>query len=190
MLFILAIEPLHRMLDLATRDDLLTPINNRATKLRMYADDAAIFLNLVQREVHTIAQLLHFLGRLQDLSSIAVSAVYPIRCEDIDAAEIMQGFNCPIKGFLCTYLGLSLHFRVLHRVEIQPLIDKMSNRLSTWKGKFLNKVGRLKLLNTVLSSISTYFLTIFPLKKWAIKRMDKIRREFLWKGSENANGVV
>jgi hypothetical protein len=62
MLFILAIEPLHRMLDLATRDDLLTPINNRATKLRMYADDAAIFLNLVQREVHTIAQLLHFLG--------------------------------------------------------------------------------------------------------------------------------
>jgi hypothetical protein len=64
----------------------------------------------------------------------------------------------------------------------------MTNRLPSWKGKFLTKAGRLKLVNLVLSSISTYFLTIFEVKKWAIRKFDKITRNFLWKGAESANG--
>ncbi|KAF8730242.1 hypothetical protein HU200_017220 [Digitaria exilis] len=31
-------------------------------------------------------------------------------------------------------------------------------------------------------------MTVFRLSKWAIKRIDKIRRNFLWKGSEEARG--
>jgi hypothetical protein len=64
----------------------------------------------------------------------------------------------------------------------------MANRLPAWKGRFLNRAGRLKLLNSVLSSMPTYFLTMFAPKKWTIKKLDKIRRGFLWTGSEIANG--
>jgi hypothetical protein len=64
----------------------------------------------------------------------------------------------------------------------------MAARLPTWKGKLLNKAGRLKLLNSCLSSIPVYFLSVFPANKWLIKRLDKIRRGFLWKGSEDARG--
>lgn len=71
-------------------------------------------------------------------------------------------------------------------MEVQPIIDRMSNRLPTWKGRFLDKAGRLKLLNSVLTFVPTYFLTSFEPKKWLIKRLDKIRRGFLW--TENANG--
>ncbi|KAF8772335.1 hypothetical protein HU200_005873 [Digitaria exilis] len=31
-------------------------------------------------------------------------------------------------------------------------------------------------------------MTVFCLSKWSIKRIDKIRRNFLWKGSEEARG--
>jgi hypothetical protein len=34
----------------------------------------------------------------------------------------------------------------------------------------------------------TYHLTVFPLAAWARKKIDKIRRSFLWKGEENTNG--
>jgi mannosylglycoprotein endo-beta-mannosidase len=191
MLFILAMEPLQRLLDLATTDQLLPPLQNRAAKLRvsLYADDAAIFLNPVKEEVHTVSDILNIFGQAAGLiTNRSKCAVFPIRCDDLNVDEIMEGFPCPIKNFPCQYLGLPLHYRSLHRVEIQPLIDKMANSLPTWKGKFLNKAGRLKLVNTVLSSLPTYFLTVFALKKWAIKRLDKLRRGFLWKGSEDAKG--
>jgi hypothetical protein len=56
MLFILAMEPLQRLLEAATTNHLLTPINNRVAKRRvsLYADDAAILLNPVKEEVHTV----------------------------------------------------------------------------------------------------------------------------------------
>lgn len=120
--------------------------------------------------------------------NVSKSAVYPIRCEGLDIEDIMESFTCQIKSFPSTYLGLPLHYRQLRRVDIQPLIDKVTNRLPTWKGRFLNKAGRLRLMNTVLSSIPTYFLTVFAPKKWAVKRIDKIRRGFLWEGAESASG--
>ncbi|KAG2647916.1 hypothetical protein PVAP13_1NG003446 [Panicum virgatum] len=52
---------------------------------------------------------------------------------------------------------------------------------ATWKGKFLNKAGRLTVLKAVLSSIPTYFLTVFQPQKWMTKQIDKLRRGFLWK---------
>lgn len=166
-LFILAMEPLQRLLEIATTEQMLSPINNRVAKSRtsLYADDAAIFVNPVKEEVHVIAQILDYFGHVSGLvTNRSKCAVYPIRCEEVDVSDIMEGFRCPLNAFPCNYLGLPLHFRTLHKVEIQPLIDKMANRLATWKGKFQNKAGRLKLLNTVLSSMPTYFLTVFPLK--------------------------
>jgi hypothetical protein len=44
----------------------------------------------------------------------------------------------------------------------------------------------------VLTSIVTYHTTIVALPKWLIKKIDKIRRNFLWKGEEgegNKGGV-
>ena len=41
----------------------------------------------------------------------------------------------------------------------------MANGLPTWKWRFLNRAGRLKLLNSVLTAIPTYFLTVFEPKK-------------------------
>jgi hypothetical protein len=52
----------------------------------------------------------------------------------------------------------------------------------------LTRAGRLTLVTTVLSSMPTYHLTVFPLAFWARKKIDKIRRSFLWKGEENASG--
>ena len=50
----------------------------------------------------------------------------------------------------------------------------------------LNRAGRLTLVTSVLSSMPTYHLIVFPLAIWARKQIDKIRRSFLWKGDENA----
>jgi hypothetical protein len=43
-------------------------------------------------------------------------------------------------------------------------------------------------VNSVLSSTVIYHMTTFQLSKWAIKRIDMIRRNFLWIGLEDARG--
>jgi hypothetical protein len=50
----------------------------------------------------------------------------------------------------------------------------------------MNRAGRLTLVNSVLSSLVTYHMTVFQISKWALKRIDQIRHRFLWHGSNNA----
>lgn len=64
---------------------------------------------------------------------------------------------------------MPLHFRKLGRVEVQPLIEKVAARLPGWKGRLLNKAGRLRLVNAVLTSIPVHFLSVFALKKVGLK---------------------
>jgi hypothetical protein len=108
-----------------------------------------------------LAHLLEIFGHAAGLlTNRAKCAVYPIRREDVDLQEVMAAFQCPLLSFSCKFLGLPLHLRQLPRVNVQPLIDKLAKRLPTWQGRFLNRAGRLKLLNSVLSSIPTYFLMV------------------------------
>jgi hypothetical protein len=86
----------------------------------------------------------------------------------------------------CKYLGLTLRIGKIRREDEQELIDKVAGKLPWWKGKILNKVGRLALVNSVLSSIVFYHMTVFTLSKWAIKRIDCIQRNFIWRGSLEA----
>jgi hypothetical protein len=45
------------------------------------------------------------------------------------------------------------------------LVNKVADKLPGWKGKLLNKEGRLALVNSVLSSMVIYHMTVFPLSK-------------------------
>jgi len=191
MLFILAMEPLQLMLNKATEQGRLTPICNRKAKLRisLFADDAAIFLNPVSEEVQVVRNILDAFASVSGLTTnTSKSAAYPVKCEGLDLQHILESFQCPIKEFPCTYLWLPLHVKQVRRVDIQPLIDKVGKRLQSWKGKLLNRAGRLKLVNSVLTSIPTYYLTVFRLQKWAVKKIDKLRRSFLWKGAADVHG--
>jgi len=163
-----SMEPLQRLFDIATQEGTLTLFSQRSAELilSLFADDAAIFPKPVKEDVQETLQLLTSFGTASGLlTNIQKSAVYPICCDQLNMIEVMECFQCPVKFFPCTYLGLPLHTRKLRRVEVQPLVDKVSARLPAWKGKFLNRGGRLTVLNAVLSSIPTYFLTVFQLQK-------------------------
>ncbi|WMV18960.1 hypothetical protein MTR67_012345 [Solanum verrucosum] len=45
--------------------------------------------------------------------------------------------------------------------------------------------GRLTLVNSVLDALPSYLMSIFPIPAKVTKRLDAIRRNFLWKGSED-----
>jgi hypothetical protein len=87
-------------------------------------------------------------------------------------SQLLQNFPEKICSFPGKYLGLPLHVQKLHKVEIQPLIDKIGARLPGWKGRFLSTARRETLVKTVLSSQPIYHMTAFPEHKWLIRKID------------------
>jgi len=55
-----------------------------------------------------------------------------------------------------------------------PILEKVERKLSGWKGLYLSKGGRLTLLKFVLSSLPTYFLSLFTIPKFVADRLEKI----------------
>ena len=187
MLFILAIDPLQKMIELAAQKGLINQILPKAAKLRcsLYADDAAIFANPDRLELHNINQLLHVFDQCSGLKvNLSKTEIFPIRCSDDLVSEALVDFPGKVCSFPGKYLGLPLHTRKLRRVDVQPLLDKIGGRLPGWKGKMLSSSGRETLVKCVLTSQPIYHLTVFPAQKWLIKQIDRMRRSFLWKGEE------
>ena len=69
-------------------------------------------------------------------------------------------------------------------MDFQPLLDKVANRLQAWQAGMLSQGGRLVLVKTVLSAMAVYSFMALDPPLSVIKEIDKMRRAFLWKGSQ------
>jgi hypothetical protein len=56
-----------------------------------------------------------------------------------------------------------------------------------WKRGFMTYSGREVLVKSVLTTMPTYFLSVFKMLKWGWARIDRFRRSFLWKGQDPEN---
>ncbi|WVZ58821.1 hypothetical protein U9M48_009050 [Paspalum notatum var. saurae] len=192
LLFVISIDPLQKLLDLATMLGYLAKLRGRAATLRvsMYADDAAIFLKPTKRDITTLMSLL---VKFRDTFGLMVNAqkstVVPIRCEGLDLEEILMSFRATRTQFPIKYLGLPLSSKRLKRVDFQPLVDKVSKKLTAWNGRHINLAGRLTLVKSVLTSQAVYFISSLRVPKSMLKEIDNKRKRFLWSGSEVLTGA-
>lgn len=105
MLFILAMEPLQKMLAIAADDGLLSPLSSRGSTLRvsLYADDAAIFVKPIRSEIQVVANILEIFGHASGLKTNRDKcAVFPIPYGDVPLDEILEPFPCQVQSFPCT----------------------------------------------------------------------------------------
>ena len=60
----------------------------------------------------------------------------------------------------------------------------MERRLAGLKRMYLFKGGKVTLIKSTLSSLPTYFLSLFPIPVKVANRMEKLQRDFLWSGTD------
>ena len=80
------------------------------------------------------------------------------------------------------YLGLPLGEKFKDLSVWNPILERMERRLAGWKRMYLPKGGKVTLIKSSLSSLPTYFLSLFPLLSKVAKCMEKLQRDFLWNG--------
>ena len=76
------------------------------------------------------------------------------------------------------YLGLPLGARFKSKEIWNPILEKMEKCLAGWKRMYLSKGGRITLIKSTLSSLPTYFLSLFPIQSSVANRIEKIQRDF------------
>jgi len=83
-----------------------------------------------------------------------------------------------------TYLGIPLGANSKSIGIWNSVIEKCKKKLAKWKTRYLSRGGRLTLINTILDSLPTYMISLFPIPRGVIKRLDNIGRKFLWQGNK------
>jgi hypothetical protein len=80
------------------------------------------------------------------------------------------------------YLGMPLGASFKSISIWNGVIEKVERRLARWKKLYLSKGGRVTLIHSILSSIPTYYLSLFPIPVSVAKKLERLQREFLWSG--------
>ena len=119
-MFVIAIDPLVKLLDLATQNGWLAPLRKRQARLRvsLYADDAAVFLTPTWEDVLTLGEILHRFGLVTGLvTNLEKSAVATIRCVGINLQQVLADFPATQATFSFNYLGLPLTLVRLRKID-------------------------------------------------------------------------
>ncbi|WMV20542.1 hypothetical protein MTR67_013927 [Solanum verrucosum] len=63
------------------------------------------------------------------------------------------------------------------------VVERCEKKLVNWRSQYLSLGGRVTLINSVLDAMPIYMMSLFPIHGKIIKKLDAIRRNFLWQGN-------
>jgi hypothetical protein len=181
MLFVLAMQVFHCLIDIATRLGLLVdlPGSRGACCTSLYADDAMIFHKRTQQDCETIMEFLRLFGVATSLhTNILKSTATPIRCSDDQRQLITQCLHCPVKDFPIVSLGFPLSIWKLRAEDLQPLLDKLHNNLSGWRVGLLSKGDKPVVVKSVLSAAPIHTMLATDMAKPIKEAIIKGQRSF------------
>ena len=78
-----------------------------------------------------------------------------------------------------TYLGMPLGASHRSPTVWNPILEKIERKLVSWKKLYLSKGRRLTLLKSTLSSLPTYFLSLFIIPTHVANKIERLQRDFL-----------
>ncbi|KAJ0858570.1 hypothetical protein HanRHA438_Chr13g0602451 [Helianthus annuus] len=91
--------------------------------------------------------------------------------------------RCRVGCLPFRYLGLFVGANMNLTRNWEPIVDTFRRRLSIWKANKVSFGGRITLIRSVLSSLPTYFFSLYKPPMATIRQLERLRRQFLWGSS-------
>lgn len=94
--------------------------------------------------------------------------------------------NCNLMMIPFKYMGIEVGSNLRKKEFWEPIVNKLSARLSAWKGRFLSLAQRICLIKLVLIALPMFYLSFYRAPESIYNRLICIQRRFLWGwGKEN-----
>ena len=100
-----------------------------------------------------------------------------------EVSTIQASTGMPRGSLPMLYLGVLLCTKKLNLENCELLLQQIKQRLSSWSAKALSFAGRLLLIKTVISGVSTFWCSSFILPKSCINKINSLCGQFLWNGN-------
>jgi hypothetical protein len=149
-----------------------------------YADDTILIMQGCETHLLHLKEILHNFALSSGLKvNFHKSCLVPINIDQEKATSLANAFGCLVGSFPFTYLGLPMGLTKLQVKDYAPLISRIERRLSA-SSQWLSYARRLQLVNSVLSSLPTYYMCSLKLPVTVVEIIDKHRKNCLWRGSD------
>ncbi|KAH1033463.1 hypothetical protein J1N35_045637 [Gossypium stocksii] len=186
-LFILITEVLHLLLEKAGALGLIEGIHGvipgcMITHLQ-FADGTILFLKAEEQGVENMKFILRCFEIFSGLSiNFKKSCIVGFEVNEEFLYRMAAICKCKIGKLPMNYLGIPLGADLRRATTWEAVIESFRKKLSGWKCRSMSWAARIVLINSVLSNLPIYFMSLFQAPESVIKRIDKIRRNFLWGG--------
>lgn len=159
--------------------------------LLQFADDALFF---GEAQVQNVLALKCVLRCYELVSGMKVnfhkSKLTGVSVSDDIIARFAALLHCRVMEIPFVYLGLPVGGNPRRVCTWDPVVAKLTRRLSVWKGKHLSFGGRLCLVKSVLSALPLYFISCYRMPKGVVKKCNQIMMRFLWGGTEEDRKIA
>ena len=150
----------------------------------LFEDDTILFFDASREQLLYVRIVLIFFEAITGLKvDVGKSEIVPVG-EVGNLHALARVLCCRMGNLPMNYLGMPLGAHYKDPLIWNSILEKMERRLSGWKQLYLSTGGRLILLKSTLSSLRTYFLSLFTIPQAVAARLEKIQRNFLWGTSD------
>ncbi|XP_057774901.1 uncharacterized protein LOC130993882 [Salvia miltiorrhiza] len=194
-LFLIVAEGLNALVERAVERQLLFPVKIGKDEVPIthlqYADDTIFILEADERNVESLISLLllfHFVSGLA--VNFAKSSLMTVGVNVLVERTWASFLHCKIGYFPCLYLGTKIGGRSNGVSEWKFLVDKVSNKIASWRKRPLSLAGRITLVKAVLQSIPVYQLAYAFIPKTVLKNLNSLFSRFLWGGDSQSRRIT
>lgn len=113
------------------------------------------------------------------------SSISEVNVSEDRVYTVASRWGCPPQPLPISYLGTPLGAKSSNISFWNPVVEKIQRKLDNWRFSYISKGGRLTLIQSTLSSIPLYTLSVFKPPQSICKQVDMILRTFLWKGANS-----
>ena len=187
LLFVLMMEYLNRIMVKMQRDP---NFNHHSQCERLgithlsFADDVLLLCRGDEKSIEMILKAFSFFSKSTGLQ------INPAKCKvfcgglNYDNIQVVKNITGFEEGTLpVRYLGVPLSCKKLNVHHYLPLVEKIVGRIRHWSSKLLSIAGRIQLVRSIITAIAQYWMSVFPMPKKVIQKIDSICRSFIWSGS-------